>query len=74
MLTINYAALSDRTARPVGSKPKARSKADWAWKPYRHSGSLNGRITLLKADRRFKTGLRAIGTMAAGRAKREPRG
>ena len=74
MLTHNYVALADRTQPPVGSKPKARRKADWSWKPYGFRGEMNSRNTMFKADGRFTTGLRKMGTVAPKRAKREARG
>lgn len=74
MLTHNYVGLADRTIRPVGSKPKARAKADWSWKPYSRLGQMNSAITVYKVDRRFKSGLRVTGQVACGKPKREPRG
>lgn len=74
MLTHNYVGLADRTVAPVGSKPKARAKSDWSWKPYGFRGQMNGPITTFKADARFKTGMRKTGTIAPKRARMEARG
>ena len=73
MLIINYVGLADRTAKPMGnSKPKARSKTDWAWRPYRVEGSAHGRIRVYRPD--AEGTLRRVRTMAPGRAKLEARG
>lgn len=74
-MIMNYVGFADRTARPVHSKAKARSKPDWAWHPYREYGSMNpmnGRIKVFRPD---SAGVfRQIGSVAPGRAKREAKG
>lgn len=75
MLTMNYIALADRTDKPAGCKPKARRSRDWAWKPYRAAGQMNGRITIIRQQPGDSTGiLLQRRTFAPKRAKREARG
>ena len=75
MLTINYVGLADRTAKPIAAKPKTRRGSDWAWKPYRAAGQMNGRITVTRLMPGDETGMvlqrRSFQPKAA---KREPRG
>jgi hypothetical protein len=74
MMTMNYVGFADRTAKPVHCKWKARSKPDWAWKPYYvgQPSSVHGRIKVYRPDEQGT--LRRVRSLAPGRVKHEQRG